>query len=768
LSSQIILLWTLSLLAGPQQDPRVALIEDQLARRGAEALAATDSLLTSDPELGQKLWLGYLRAHLLESLGRTQDANEALMALLTADGELASYGRLSLAQLHAQMGHPEVAAGVVATLLGQGAPVALVGTATALLVQTLTQGADCRLLGRMEAWEVPPDERRTLRLARADCVLASGDTSEAAQLLLDLLVGSTDDLVARESAQRLQALPGALTDSPRAPLLIGMAFHNNREFERSTDYLDRGLASLDPETLTLDVEEVFGYRYASARGFFWLRRYREAALRFQELAEVAHTNDLRADCHYQAARSRELTGDWKMASAAYRQAYLADRTGDWSGAALLSALRIEFRGGYESEALELFEVLRSRLAWQGLAHRAALFLSSSDLVRGRADRAADWLRLPATPTIVEELLYWQGRTAEMQGSPYVAIRNYLEILRNRPYHPLATEAWKRLRSEEMRPLLVSVGQQLAATGRRADLHSAWLLLGDESATGRSVRERLRKILAADKRVKPYLRLERIAAAEWPIWRAPLGRSGERMLALGVWQWGEPYVLRHFPVNQPSLAFTGSSLLAEAGLTRSSMYIVEILNDRLPVWVPRTMLPDAFRRLLYPYPYRQTIRQFSKRAGVEPELLAALIREESRFDATAVSAASARGLAQFVYPTALELAPAAGLRRLEPADLDQPRVSIALGATYLSRLLQQFEGRIEHAVTAYNAGEEQARLWKSYCYSHDPAEFFSKVGFPQTRGYLRKVLSSLNQYRELYGSGGDTLTTGGSSSSSSSR
>jgi tetratricopeptide (TPR) repeat protein len=380
-------------------------MESQMAQRDADALATTESLLASEPELSQEIWLSYLRAHLLDSLGRTHDANEALTGLLSADGELADYGRLRLAQLQEQMGHPEVAAGLVATLLGRGAPAQLVDEATELLARTLSGGADCRLLGRMEAWDVPDAERRTLRLAQADCVLASGDSSDAAQRLLDLLTESTDDLVAREAAQRLRALPEAIADSGKAPLMIGMAFHGNREFEESTEFLERGLATLDPESLTLDVEELFGYRYASARGHFWLRRYHDAATRFQELAEVAHRDSLKADCLYQAARSRELAGDWRAASTVFRQAFVADRTGEWSGPALLSAMRIDFRGGYEEQALELFDVLRSRLAWQGLAQRAALFLSASDIVRGRSDRAANWLRLPATPTIVEELLY---------------------------------------------------------------------------------------------------------------------------------------------------------------------------------------------------------------------------------------------------------------------------------------------------------------------------------------------------------------------------
>ena len=42
-----------------------------------------------------------------------------------------------------------------------------------------------------------------------------------------------------------------------------------------------------------------------------------------------------------------------------------------------------------------------------------------------------------------------------------------------------------------------------------------------------------------------------------------------------------------------------------------------------------------------------------------------------------------------------------------------------------------------------------RVWQSYCYSREPAEYYSKVGFPQTRGYLRKVVSSRNQYRAIY-------------------
>ncbi|MEM6455789.1 MAG: transglycosylase SLT domain-containing protein, partial [Acidobacteriota bacterium] len=88
--------------------------------------------------------------------------------------------------------------------------------------------------------------------------------------------------------------------------------------------------------------------------------------------------------------------------------------------------------------------------------------------------------------------------------------------------------------------------------------------------------------------------------------------------------------------------------------------------------------------------------------------------------------------------------------LRPADLDRPAVAIALGAAYLRRLSDDFDGVTPHMIAAYNAGEPQAALWARYCFSDDPAEFYSKVTFRETRNYVRKVLRSYAHYRDLYG------------------
>jgi soluble lytic murein transglycosylase len=149
------------------------------------------------------------------------------------------------------------------------------------------------------------------------------------------------------------------------------------------------------------------------------------------------------------------------------------------------------------------------------------------------------------------------------------------------------------------------------------------------------------------------------------------------------------------------------------------------------------------------PFRELIETQAKLRGLDPHLLAAAIREESRFDPLALSPAAARGLAQFVLPTARGLAGHIELGTLRAEDLYRPEISIALGADYLASLLKASGGEAHLAVTAYNAGEAEVRLWRSYCYSGESEEFFSKVPFAETRGYLRHVLASRLEYARLY-------------------
>jgi soluble lytic murein transglycosylase-like protein len=243
-----------------------------------------------------------------------------------------------------------------------------------------------------------------------------------------------------------------------------------------------------------------------------------------------------------------------------------------------------------------------------------------------------------------------------------------------------------------------------------------------------------------------------APAQWTLWRQTTRSPEELLLTLGIAEAPSATFRRAFPLAETDLALAGSRVLAASGLHHRSLYYAEVVGRRLPADLPHQFLPNSFRRLLYPRPWAYLIAQQSSRFGVDPDLLSAIMREESRFNPLAISGAAARGLTQFVWPTAVRLGAKLGWDELEVTDLHRPEIAITLGASYLAELSDRFAGRTVQMVAAYNAGEELARLWQAYCFSREPEEYYSKVGFRQTRIYLEKVLTGRAYYAQVYGDG----------------
>ncbi len=730
-------------------DPRIELVELQLAGQYATALTEVEAELENPSRSAAAIGLDYLRGHLLEILGRPTQAHQAFADAMSSQPRLADYSRFRLAVNQHRMSHPEVAAGLLATLLGGNPPMPLVPRATALLVRSLAEGGDCRLLANLGSWRLPGRERRQLELASVDCALARGDREQAMAQLTKLVREDSADESARGAAERIDAYFPRLADDPVLALAVGAAFHRHRQFDQAIQYLTRALEN-DPSGLRPDdLDEAF---YSLARSYFWNEKYLIAASHFGQLAARARNPRDKARALYQQARCYELYGRWREAANNFRFAYLAEPTGRWADAALLAALRLEWRIGDEEAALELYGQLGARREWRGLRRRAALFLAASDLVRERSERAGAWLddSAQAVPAPDLEVSYWRGRLAELEGRREGAVRHYLTAAARDPWHPLGSASARRLNGRELAPAAAAVAARLARSRDPADLETAWTVLGDADPAGAAARAALEDRLARDPRARPYLEMRPRPPAAWPLWASRLHQPEELLLALGIWDQAATVVLKHFPATDASLALTGSRLLADAREVRRSLYVAEVLGKRVPREVPERLLPAEMRRLLYPLPYRVEIVREARARGVDPLLLAAIIREESRFDPQAISPASARGLTQFVLPTAQRVAGQIGLEGLEAPDLHDPATSIALGAAYLAELGGRFGQGSWEVVAAYNAGEPQAQLWRSYCYSREPEELFTKVGFPETRGYLERVLASRAHYAAIWG------------------
>ncbi len=156
------------------------------------------------------------------------------------------------------------------------------------------------------------------------------------------------------------------------------------------------------------------------------------------------------------------------------------------------------------------------------------------------------------------------------------------------------------------------------------------------------------------------------------------------------------------------------------------------------------------RAIFPWPNRRAVEGEAAEFGVDPLLLVAIVRQESVFDAEALSPAGARGLAQLLPGTAALTARGLDVT-FYPEWITVPDLNLHLGAAHLQELLQRFPGRVDAAVAAYNAGTAPVIRWLARPGADDPDQFIEAIPYQETRGYVRSVLRNRELYRALYAS-----------------
>lgn len=154
------------------------------------------------------------------------------------------------------------------------------------------------------------------------------------------------------------------------------------------------------------------------------------------------------------------------------------------------------------------------------------------------------------------------------------------------------------------------------------------------------------------------------------------------------------------------------------------------------------------RLLYPVTQEGVLLAESANRGLDPALVAALIRQESNFTPRATSAVGARGLMQVMPAVGAALARSLDFPHWDPVLLYQPDVNVQLGVRHLAGAL----GRYSHpayALAAYNAGDSRAKRWSAKRGGNDPELFVERIPFTETRDYVRIILRNRELYRALY-------------------
>jgi soluble lytic murein transglycosylase len=190
------------------------------------------------------------------------------------------------------------------------------------------------------------------------------------------------------------------------------------------------------------------------------------------------------------------------------------------------------------------------------------------------------------------------------------------------------------------------------------------------------------------------------------------------------------------------------LIAEAHLERGApvagMLLGREIQRREGAWNPRLL------RIVYPFPHRELIEREARRNGLDPFMVAGLIRQESMFNPIAVSPAGAIGLMQVMPGTGRDLARRAGVSNFDPAQLRQPELNVRLGTLFLADLLRR-NGNQTQAFAAYNAGPTRVARWRTLPEAREEEMFAERIPIAETRDYVKILNFNTRLYRLLYGS-----------------
>jgi soluble lytic murein transglycosylase len=198
-----------------------------------------------------------------------------------------------------------------------------------------------------------------------------------------------------------------------------------------------------------------------------------------------------------------------------------------------------------------------------------------------------------------------------------------------------------------------------------------------------------------------------------------------------WNWG----LRSYSERQ---------LLAAGEFARKNNILDRMINT-----AERTRTEVDYTQR-FPAPHDDIMHPTAQALGLDKAWAYGLIRQESRFIADAQSGVGASGLMQVMPSTGKWVAAKIGLTEFVHGMLNDLRTNITLGANYMNMVLNNADGSQVLATAGYNAGPGRARAWRATLTAPmEGAIFIESIPFPETRNYVRNVMSNATNYAALF-------------------
>jgi soluble lytic murein transglycosylase len=408
----------------------------------------------------------------------------------------------------------------------------------------------------------------------------------------------------------------------------------------------------------------------------------------------------------------------------------------WLEQALLSAGNMYLLKRDYDRAIDYFRELQQRFPNGGHASSAHWKAAWLTFRQGRTDEARQefeqQVALYPDSAEIPNALYWRARLAEEEGNPAMARAFYQKLsdrFRNYYYAELARQRLKGLPAAgDASPRDASPKQEPLKDASLKEELPHYALLDRVSSLSTSG-----KITAAD---PPDDNL-RVARARL-LSNGALADAAVRELQAAASQeggtWAPPEMAR---VYQDGGRYDRGIEIMKR--TTPNYFAVDIPDLPRPYW-----------EALFPKAYWTDLRKYSQLNGLDPYLVASLIRQESEFNALALSRANAVGLMQLLPKTGKSVAKQVKLKGYSAPQLYTPAVNLELGTRYFKDMVDKYNGQFEYALAAYNAGTDRVGDWLGQGHYRDPQEFVESIPFTETREYVQAILRNASVYRQLYG------------------
>jgi len=747
----------------------------------------------SDPAAFTRNNYDYLLARLAERRGARAEASALYLGLLNRSSNLAEYALWHLALLARTSTDLALERQYITRLIASFPSSRLIATARNRLIDSHLESGNARsAVALLRPIASVTGGRGRNALARLGEAYAKTGDTQSARTTFNQLVGASRDDYALAASLGLDDLDRATRTPPnefdalrrariylfnrhwaeaRARMLdvierfpesqnraealyqLGYALYREEKYDEAIKWFTRAHAE-------------FPAKKEGEQGFYWVgtalqkaRRYEDAARRYAEFITAYPDSDL-------------IEGAYRNVADSYRYA------------------------GKDTEAMEWSKRIEQRYAKQPLAAVGLFNQAKIELVRGNYDEAIKLLlqveARPVTPKLVGapirgEAAFMRIYAIEQAGRLEEAARLYLAIPEERDNYfghratlrlqaMATTDNGKRI----IEPLARRYREQ-AKTALRASRYSeakdaatqAMRLVMDDNAQ----RDLLNTLRACYSQLPAYNISARfhlipaaravISSSQQAVSDASHATLAAEFMFLGLYDEGATELrLGGFggaraasdssddaDDSTPRVTGDGGYSLAvysnRGDQSWHAIAFAEPLAKSIPQDYRMELMPRDFAEMLYPAPYRDALNAYTNSSQVDPRLVLALARQESRFNPSVKSPAAARGLVQFIQETALKLAAEEGIKDFELDDVYEPAIAIRLSVRYVSDLLAMFPDNPYAVAASYNSGEQNVERWIYRSRSNDVDRFTLEIAIPETKDYVAKVMNNYWAYQQLY-------------------